>query len=143
MKNKLINTHMHSAKIATYKTTRMTNDTRRTAHELELAGNTVQHTPAASQLYRVVSSALSPSIGQARQTHLVFRSNFYYTSKHKYIDIIISSIIIIYIIVRVYAHCTLHTYTTRTHMMTKTNVRKSSVLLTALYVHNNNSNNTI
>lgn len=46
------------------------------ALELELAGRAVQHTPAASSLHRAMSSALAPSIGQARQTHLVFRRIF-------------------------------------------------------------------
>lgn len=82
---KQINTHTHTLrKNRDVQTTRITNDTRRMALELELAGNAVQHTPAASSLYRAVSSALAPSIGQARQTHLVFRRNFYYTSKHKH-----------------------------------------------------------
>lgn len=109
---KQINTHTYTLrKNRDVQTTRITDDTRRMALELELAGNAVQHTPAASSLCRAVSSALAPSIGQSRQPHLVFRRNFYYTPKHKHIDIIISSIIIVYIIVSVCVH-TAHVYYT-------------------------------
>lgn len=71
------NTHAHTLrKNRDVQTARITNDTRRMALELELAGRAVQHTPAASSLYRAVSSALTPSIGQTKQTRLVFRRIF-------------------------------------------------------------------
>lgn len=88
--------------------TRNTNDTRRMALELELAGRAVQHTPAASSLYRAMSSAPAPSIGQTGQTHLVFRRIFITLQNINIIRVII------YYIVRLCAHVytiySAHTY---------------------------------
>jgi len=75
------NTHKHYTlrKTATYRRhEKKSNDTRRMALELELAGRAVQHTPAASSLCTAaaVSSALTPSVGQTKQTRLAFRRIF-------------------------------------------------------------------
>jgi len=121
MKIKIIHTHNIGIlrKNRDVHTARQTNDTRRMALELELAGRSVQHTPAASSLYRAVSSALALSIGQIGQTHISYFRNIFTT--HQNINVLYN----------VYYERVLHTNIQHTHNMTKTNVRKSSVFRTA------------
>jgi len=63
-------------------TARQTNDVRRMALELELAGRAVQHTPAASSLCRTVSSALALSTGQIGRTHISYFRNIFTTHQN-------------------------------------------------------------
>lgn len=105
MKSKIIHTNNIGIlrKNRDVHTARQTNDTTRMALELELAGRAVQHTPAASSLYRAVSSALALSIGQVGRTHISYFRNSFTTHQN------------ISVLYNVYNECVLHTNIQHTH----------------------------